>query len=115
VPDIAVTWPRTRELQSYLNELKRAELAGEWINFRVPFAPKERPERCYMVHTGYVRGWTTVVMVEQRGERAVRDPAGGYWPAGWYIVREPIWHPLEPEVEMRGFQGFRYIERPGES
>jgi hypothetical protein len=113
--DIAVTWPRSRELQSYLDELARAERDGEWINFRVPFAPKRDPERCYMVHDGFMRGWTAVKTVVRRGDREVRDPSGGWWPAGWYIVRDPEWHPLAEPVEMRGFRGFKWIERPEEA
>lgn len=110
-----MTWPRNRELQSYLDQLAQAERNGDWINFRVPFPPKRDPERCYMVHSGFMRGWNTVVEVKRYGERQVAAPDGAWWPAGWYIVREPIWHPLETPVATRGFRSFKWIDRPEEA
>jgi hypothetical protein len=63
--DIVVTWPRTRSLDSYVNELRKSDpITGELM------AP------------------------------------------GNYIVREPVWFPIAREIEMRGFQGWRYFTRP---
>lgn len=110
--DIAITWPRTRELQSYLDELRAAVARGDEINYRVAREPKHTPERCYVVHSGRLRGYNRVLRVVRRGEGEVRHMGGGYWPAGWYIVRSPVWVPLNPEIPMPSFRGFRYIERP---
>lgn len=116
--DIVVTWPKGRALDSYLLELRRAEAAGLQINYRVPQRPsmpvlrwEGRRARCYMVHTGYVRGFNEILSIEHRepGEvsRVASDAWAGFWPQGWYIVRDPKFTPVKA-VEMKGFQGFRY-------
>lgn len=111
--DLLITWPKKRSLESYLTELEKAATKGQLINFRVPTLPKVECERCYIVYDGKVRGWTRMVDERYRGVEEVIDPVlGGFWPAGNYIVRTPQWHPLENGPEMKGFQGYRYIERP---
>lgn len=116
--DIVVTWPKTKPLLDYLAELRQADRAGDLINFRVRHLPtwhdqigdhrwngwpwgRTRP-RCYMVHDGAVRGWCRIAGTCWRDDGEV---AG--WPAGWYIVRDPWWTPIEP-VPMRGFRGWRW-------
>lgn len=117
--DIVVTWPKTRPLASYLAELERATDEGLEINFRVPHTPRwefgalrERRARCYMVHDGYVRGYNEIRFVTYRGPNEVArvesDSFAGFWPEGWYIVRDPQWRPIDP-IEMRGFQGWRWF------
>jgi hypothetical protein len=109
--DIAVTWPKTRPLGSYYAELERARRHGQLINFRVPARPRELPQRCYMVYDGAVRCWSPVKALMWRGEGEVRRVDGmGFWPEGWYIVREPFYAEIEP-IPMKGFQGFRYFDR----
>lgn len=108
--DIVVTWPKSRSLQSYLDELERADREDKLINFRISSIPKEDVTRCFMVHDGAVRGYTNVLKVDiyQRGE--IRDPITGHaWPDGIYITRDPEWYPIEP-IPMKGFQGFRYFK-----
>lgn len=117
---LILTWPKSRPLESYLRELKEAERNGAVINFRVAHPPKRAPDQrwgyCYMVYDGYVRGWTQITDVVHRGRGEVRrvasDDRSGFWPPGWYVVREPIWHPLSKLIPMIGFRGFRYV--PGE-
>lgn len=109
--DLVITWPKSRPLASYLLELRKAERWGQVINYRVPSKPrvKPRPERCYMVHDGAIRGWNAVIDLAWRGEHSVTDPiTGAFWASGWYVVRDPQWHEIEP-VPMAGFRGFRYI------
>lgn len=107
---IVVTWPKTRPLRSYLRELARAADGDQVINFRVPGHPPVKPgERCYMVHDGFVRGYNTVLRVEHRAAGEVTDPVTRRpWPAGWYVVRDPVWHALEKPVRMDGFRSWRY-------
>ena len=110
--DLIITWPKKRKLDSYVEELAKAADCGKVISFRVPTVPKIKCERCYVVHDGRVRGWTRVLKEEHRGEGEVQDPITGmYWPAGNYIIRMPKWHPLTAGPWMKGFQGFRYIDR----
>lgn len=110
--NIVITWPKSRSLESYLIELDKADKAGEFINFRLPTKPKEHEvSLCYIVHDGAIRGWNDVVSIDYRPEGVVRDPiTGDYWPAGFYVVRDPHWHPLKDPIPMKGFQGFRYYE-----
>lgn len=108
---IVVTWPKTKPLEGYLRALANARQNAQVINFRVARLPRVTPMRCYRVYDGAVRGWTSVVELVARGERQVADPDGGYWPAGNYIACSPWWHAIDP-IPMRGFQGWRWFERP---
>lgn len=114
--DLILTWPKHRPLDSYLRELKLAAERNEVINFRVSGCPVVGAgDRCYMVHDGAMRGWSPILEVAHRGPRQVRrvasDDRSGFWPEGWYVVRKPVWTPLDEPVPMRGFQGFRYLTR----
>jgi hypothetical protein len=116
--DIIVTWPKTRPLGSYYAELENAKRLGRVINFRIPTRPRATPRRCYMVYDGAVRCWSSVIEVVYRNAGEVRKVASdpgvvewGFWPAGWYVVRDPVYHELADHgIPMRGFQGFRYYE-----
>lgn len=112
--DIVVTWPKTLPLEDYVAELRSAERRGDVINFRVAHPPWDAiGGRCFMVHDGAVRGWNRIVEVLHRDEGEVRDVrSGGHWPAGFYVVREPIWFPVVPPIPMRGFQGWRWYCEP---
>lgn len=112
--DIVVTWPQTRTLDSYLAELKRAERQNLVINYRVARLPSSKPERCYMVHSGHVRGWCVVLDLARRKDGEVKraENDSGFWPGGLYVVRSPKWHALKTPIPMAGFQGWRWITRP---
>lgn len=113
--DLVITWPKKRSLQSYLDELMKAIEAGKVINFRVPTLPKEKCEFCFVVYDGKIRGFTRIREYAVIGDNEVEDPiTGEFWPAGNYLVRIPYWHPLDDPIPMKGFQGYRYIERPAE-
>jgi hypothetical protein len=107
--DIIITWPKRRALESYLEELKKAWLAGRVIGYRVASRPNvEEGDRCYVVHSGKLRGWNEIFAVEYRGD--VIDPLT-HKPMrpGYYIIRDAEWHPCpEPLKEMVGFRGYRY-------
>lgn len=119
--NIVVTWPQTKPLDSYLAELARAARERWTINYRVARLPAwpdtiedhgwtgwpygvETP-RCFMVHTGYVRGWCAVIGAGHRADGEVEG-----WPSGLYVVRDPEWHPLAEPIPMPGFQGWRWTD-----
>ena len=113
--DLIVTWPKARILSSYLEELMKAERNHQHINFRIHNPPKGvnwgNDDRCFMVHSGWIRGFNYIVDVLRRGPEEVIDPiTGEFWPEGTYIVRDPEWHPIKPLLKS-GFQGWRYFER----
>jgi hypothetical protein len=116
--DLVITWPKTRPLYSYLRELSKAQDAGELINYRIARPPSDewrlqlayRSARCFIVHDGFIQGYNRIRGIEEKGENEVTDPiTGAFWPSGWYIVREPEWHPIEP-IPMKGFRGWRYFD-----
>lgn len=121
--DIVATWPKIRTLESYLEELERAEDLGLFINFRVANLPKWGPTPthpivrqipfCYMVHDGYVRGYNVIkdAVYHQANtvSRVENDSWAGCWPPGNYIVRYPHWNPITP-TPMKGFQGWRWYD-----
>lgn len=111
---LMVTWPKSRTLESYLEQLRLANTRCELVNFRIPTLPSRvgsAPLRCYMVHDGFIRGYTWVKEINWLEDGEVKDVVtGGYWPEGYYIVRYPAWYSIVPE-RQKGFQGYRYIER----
>lgn len=107
--DIVVTWPKARALDDYLGELQSAVNLDLEINYKVPTLPREIPRRCFMVHSGYVRGYNVVRGMGERDD--VIDPkTGAPFPRGLYIIRNPRWYPLDDQIPMRGFQGWRYFD-----
>lgn len=118
--DIVATWPKTKLLKSYLEALEEAVKDNQLINFRVSRIPAwkygalwDRDARCYMVHDGFVRGYNRIKFATFRNASEVKDvDTGDFWPEGYYIVREPLWYPVEP-VPMKGFQGWRWYTYDG--
>lgn len=118
--DIVATWPKSKPLETYLEELRKATALDQVINYRVANRPgwefgalRERPARCYMVHDGQVRGYCEIKYVAEFGigevARVASDAFAGFWPAGTYIVRDPRWRSVEP-IPLRGFQGWRWFD-----
>lgn len=109
--DIIVTWPKSKALATYLLELRKAVAEDLQINYRLASQPKSKPNRCYMVYDGLIRGYNDVIGVVWRGAQEVSrvesDAWAGFWPEGHYVVRDPSWRPIRP-IEMAGFRGFRY-------
>lgn len=119
--DIVITWPKTKPIEAYLDDLAAAQERLDVINYRVAHLPvwddalesggfrswaygAEHP-RCYIVHTGYVRGWTEVLGTCWRRAGEVEG-----WPSGFYIVRSPVWHRVCGPA-MKSFRGWRWYER----
>lgn len=114
--DVIVTWPKSRPLGSYLAELLIAERDGLVVCYRVTVLPGRRPERCYRVHEGHIRGWLDVIDMRHMDDGEVRRVGGGsgHWPAGNYLVCGPTWHELgfrSDRTVMPGFRGWRWFER----
>jgi hypothetical protein len=118
---IVVTWPKTRPLNSYLREVKRARERGHQCFFRVPrnAAPLVAyGAPCYHVYDGRIRGSLPFLGVQLVQEGVIEDPiTGDYWPAGNYLVRSPEWTSIDFRYnedtgpwEMQGFRGWRYFD-----
>jgi hypothetical protein len=114
--DLLITWPKKRSFESYLKVLAYAAERGEVINFRIARLPKlgfldwsGRNKRCYVVYDGAVRGYNEILDLLHLDADEVSGYYGESWGAGNYIVRDPLWYPVEP-VPHRGFQGWHYYE-----
>lgn len=112
--DIIITWPSSRPLESYIEQILSAGAAGnKHINFRVARLPKYAGpgDRCYVVHSGFVRGYNVIIECRPIEEDIVLDPlTDEFWPAGNYIVRDPAWYPITPSA-YKGFQGWHYVKK----
>jgi hypothetical protein len=111
--DLVLTWPKSRSLDSYLTELEKAVKEDKAICYRVTRLPRkaESGARVYMVHDGFVRGFSELIAAE-RVNHTIRNPHNGMMLApGNYIVRRAEWHSMIRPVEMAGFQGFRYAPK----
>lgn len=113
--NLIITWPKKRSLDSYVKACDKAAEDGLQINFRIARPPTRdvKGAKVFVVHDGYMRGFHHLIDVVKRGEGEVSlvrgDAFAGFWPAGWYLVRDPTWHMIVP-IPMKGFQGWRYAQ-----
>lgn len=118
--DLVITWPKSKPLQGYLDELARAVIQEEKAFYRLTMPPLSARGRCFHVHDGFVRGWLKILgHVQIVNNRQIANSAGtppmvdsvtgGSFKDGWYLVRDPRWHPLVTPVPMKGFRGFQYV------
>jgi hypothetical protein len=86
-------------------------MVADWqgaLRFKVPFLPKQDLDRCYLVWRGHVVGWMAVTG-SYEGDFTC-ETTGTQW-SGKFIERSGPFHHLATPAPMRGFQGFRYIDR----
>lgn len=108
--NIVVTWPKSRSLGSYLSELAKADRSGRVAYYRVSRRPDvQEGDRCYHVHTGYVRGYLIVMGIREMPGNVIDEVTGQPFKPGIYVERHPAWFAIPP-VAMKGFQGFRYYQ-----
>jgi len=106
--DIVITLPKTVKWEDYQKELKEAEL-GAVMNFKVPFFPKDCiGGKCYVVHNGKVKGWMPITGVSEKEFEC--ETTGTKW-AGKFIERTGKFNESTEEIEIKGFQGWRYAAR----
>lgn len=104
---ICVTLPSNVDWKDYEKELKAVENEQEVMNFKVPFFPKDKVDRCYIAHKGYIVGWMKVVGYSK--EPFTCTTTGDSW-EGKFIQRTGKFHYLHKKVGIsRGFRGFKYI------
>lgn len=108
---ICITIPKSIRWDDYLKEIEKVADGSQLMNFKVPTFPKEvgKGDRCYIVHDGRIKGWMTIFnVIERDGFKCTTT--GRDWDRGIYIQRTGKFHPLNPEVPMKGFMGYRYID-----
>ncbi len=106
---IAITLPAQVEWETYQRELEACARGGV-LRFRVAQLPNKRVIgcRCYLVWKSLVRGWMEITNLVDTGFTC--EVTGKYW-AGKFIERGGLFHTLKNPVAMRGFQGFKYVQR----
>ena len=108
---ICITIPKTVSWETYKKELAKVEDESQIMNFKIPTYPKEvsAGDRCYIVHNGYIKGWMKIFNIVKRDSFECTT-TGKNWNDGIYIQRTGKFHPLETEVPMKGFKGYKYID-----
>ncbi len=83
------------------------------LYFRVSSLPKNCSigDKCYIVSNGYIIGYHLICGMRYVSQEEASKLSHGNWTEGNYLIRNAnTWVELENRVEMRGFQGFRYLE-----
>jgi hypothetical protein len=69
-------------------------------------------DKIFFVEDGQVRGYGTIFDLYMFDDAELCEIIGGPWgKAGDWVVCYNDWHWLEKPVQMKGFQGFRYVSR----
>lgn len=105
---IAITIPASIDWNDYQRELLAAE-NGDYLNFKVSSFPTAvKPgDRCYIIHKGKVKGWHTI---SGFSEEPFECTTTGKQYSGRFIQRTGKFNRCDPEPDMKGFQGYRYIK-----
>lgn len=105
---IAITIPQTQSWQSWLDEVAHAIMYDEIMNFKVGGFPTgiDKGSKCFVVHQGKVKGYQIICGFTEQEFQCTTT--GKQW-TGKFIQRLPKFYPLEREVDMKGFQNFRYV------
>lgn len=103
---ICITLPSNILWSEYKKELDQVKDWKAELNFKVPFLPKEKVDRCYLCYKGNIIGWMKII--DYSIDNFTCEVTGKKW-SGYFIKRSGPFHLIKP-VPMKGFQGFRYIE-----
>ncbi len=72
----------------------------------------ESGDRIYFVENGVIVGYGVILDCEQVDVPEECDVTGRQWgKQGDWVVRYNDWHWLDSKPKMRGFQGYRYVDR----
>lgn len=107
--DIIVTTPRGESENSRIE----GEAGGPWFRTFNRKPDVKIGDRIWFVERGRITGRGEIVSVTTIDEPVVCATTGRRW-SGDYILEYDHWRWAEREIEMKGFRGFRYVDRiPG--
>jgi len=107
--DILVTTPKS-EIDNSRKEGKAVEQAGGYWFRTFKFKPKvEIGDKIYFVENGLIKGYGIIFQVSDTYEE-ICDITDRVWKGEW-VVKYDNWHWLKTQIQFKGFQGIRYIER----
>ena len=109
---ICITIPKSIKWDDYEKELKTVEDETQEMNYRIPTIPKDVNigDRCYICHNGYIKGWMKISNISKR-DGFTCTTTGKDWCDGNYISRTGKFHYLKEQVPMKGFMGYRKLEK----
>lgn len=104
--DIIVTIPKSIAWEDYEKELTEVRDGSKVLNFKTANFPQTNAgNRCYVLHDGEIKGWMKIVALTENDFTC--EVTGKTW-KGKFIQRSGPFHYIPP-IEMKGFQGFRYV------
>ena len=109
---ICITIPKSIKWSDYEKELKAVEDESQEMNYKIPTIPKgvSVGDRCYICHDGYIKGWMKISNISKR-DGFTCTTTGNDWSAGNYISRTGKFHYLKEPIPMKGFMGYRKLEK----
>lgn len=104
--DIVITIPKSISWKDYEKELAAVKDGSMVLNFKTANFPNTKVgNKCYIVHDGEIKGWMKIVGMDEK--EFTCETTGKTW-KGKFIQRSGPFHYIPP-IEMKGFQGFRYV------
>ena len=109
---ICITIPKKIKWEDYEKELKQVEDETYEMNYRLPTLPKDVKvgDRCYICHDGLIKGWMKISNIGERNGFNCTT-TGKAWNDGFYVSRTGKFHYLKTEIPMKGFMGYRKLEK----
>ena len=109
---ICITIPKRIKWEDYQKELKQVEDETYEMNYRIPTLPKDvHPgDRCYICHDGFIKGWMKISNIGVR-ESFLCSTTEDVWETGYYVSRTGKFHYLKNPIPMKGFMGYRKLEK----
>lgn len=109
---ICITIPKSIKWEDYEKEIETVEDETSEMNYRLPTLPKDVKvgDRCYLCHDGYIKGWMKISNIGYKDDFTCTT-TGQQWKAGNYISRTGKFNYLKTPVPMKGFMGYRKLDK----
>jgi len=110
--DIIVTTPKD-QIDNAKKEGKVIEKDGGYWFRVLTYKPKVKiGNKIYFVEDGFIKGYGIVFEITQLDSSFKCDITDQFWGKyGSWIIKYNNWIWLKNPIKMKGFQGFRYVER----
>ena len=113
--DIVVTVPKSElaniaKEEVWAKEQGSTDKSGAYCFWKVRCEPKklERGDRVYFIHDGQIVNYNEFWYYEEDG--VFCEVTKRYWEGPLLVMKLPS-VPLKKPVRMKGFRGFKYVER----
>lgn len=110
---IVITVPKTVDWKDYMREISKVEDWKEQMNYKLPTLPvgvkNKTIDRCYVVHDGKVRGWMKITGCQNISKGFICTTTEKNWGPGNYLFRSGPFHPVDKDILMKGFMGYKIM------